>query len=201
MNWLKKLKTFDAPFLSHHPLCSTFKQDLLQVRGWKLCLGCAISYPLAISIMIGSLWYPYGDWEWYELAIWGIPLGLVQLTSTIGLTKWRSLKIVVKIILGIGIGLTVLAVLKLPFPLPIRTLVLISCAQLASIPAALRSKNIKKKCEECPYEARWDCCPGYINTRQNTGALHELPIMSAGKKPVNYELANGETIELPVPLE
>ena len=201
MNWLKKLKEIDAPFFAHHPLCTSFSHDLLQIRGWKLCLGCAISYPLAIAVLIGSLWYPYGDWGWYELAIWGIPLGLVQLTSTVGLTKWRSLKIVVKIILGIGIGLSTLAILKLPFPFPMRMLALIFCAQLASIPAGLRSRNIRKKCEECPYKARWDCCPGYINTRHNTGAIHELPIMPAGEKPVIYEISEGETIELPAPLK
>jgi len=200
MSWTENLKNLDAPFLSHHPLCSSFKHDLIRIGRWKLCLGCAISYPILIGILVGSFWYSYGEWEWYELATWGIPLGLIQLTSTLGLTKWRPLKIAVKVILGVGMGFTTLAILKLPYPLPIRTLIFIFCAQLASVPAALRSRNIKKKCEKCPYQARWDCCPGYINTRYNTGAVHELPILPHGEEAVSYKNSEGKTLELPVPL-
>ena len=200
MSWMEKLKVFDAPLLSHHPLCSSFRHDLLRIGGWKLCLGCAISYPITLAILFGSLRYPYGDWEWHELAMWGIPLGLIQLTSTIGLTRWRFVKVVVKIILGVGMGLATLAVLKLPLPIPLRGLIFILCVQLASIPAGLRSRNIKKKCKVCPYQARWDCCSGYINTRYNTGAVHELPVMPPGEKPVIYETPEGKTVELPVPL-
>jgi len=151
--------------------------------------------------LVGSFWYSYGEWEWYELAIWGISLGLIQLTSTLGLTKWRLLKIAVKVILGVGMGFTTLAILKLPYPLPIRSLIFIFCVQLASIPAALRSRNIKRKCKKCPYQARWDCCPGYINTRYNTGAIHELPILPPGEEAIIYKTPEGKTFELPVPLE
>ena len=201
MRWIEKLKTVDAPFLSHHPLCTSFTEDLLQIRGWKLCLGCAISYPLAIIVIIGSIWLPYGNWDWKLLAMTGIPLGLLQLLSTIGLTKKRILKIIIKIILGIGLGLTALFILKIPLPFPIRMLIFIVGAQLASIPAGLRSRNIKKKCEECPYNAEWGSCPGYIGTSYNNGTEHELPIMPAGNETVLYPLSKNQNLELPVRLK
>ncbi|MDC0161313.1 hypothetical protein OAI71_00430 [Marine Group III euryarchaeote] len=200
MKWIERLKTVNAPFLSHHPLCSSFTEDLIQVKGWKICLGCAIAYPLAILVIICSIWLPYGNWGWEFLAMTGIPLGLLQLMSTIGLTKKRSLKIFIKILLGVGLGLTALFILKIPLPFPIRMLIFIAAAQLASIPAGLRSKNIKKKCEKCPYNAEWGSCPGYIGTNYNNGTKHDLPIMPAGNKPVLYPISKKQNLELPVRL-
>lgn len=199
--WIQKMKTTNAPFLSHHPLCTTFSEDLLQIKGWKLCLGCAITYPVAIFVILGSLWFPYGNWDWELLATTGIPLGLLQILSTFGLTKKRALKIFVKITLGLGIGLTALSILKIPLPFPIRMLIFIAATQIASIPAGLRARNIKKKCEECAYNAEWGSCPGYIGTNYNNGTMHELPIFPAGNKSVIYPLSKKQSIELPVKLK
>jgi len=201
MNLIKKLKEFDAPLLSHHPLCSSFKDDLIIIKGWKLCLGCTISYPITLGILIFSPWLFYGEWGTTKLIQYGLPLGLLQLISTLGLTKAKIIKLLIKIFLGIGMGLTTLSILTLNVPWSMKILILIFCIQIASIPAGLRTRNIKKKCMKCPYQAQWDCCPGYVNTRQNTGILHKLPIMPAGKKSVKYELSKDEIVELPVPLE
>ena len=95
MNLIKKLKEFDAPLLSHHPLCSSFKDDLIIIKGWKLCLGCTISYPITLGILIFSPWLFYGEWGTTKLIQYGLPLGLLQLISTLGLTKAKIIKLLI----------------------------------------------------------------------------------------------------------
>ena len=78
MNLIKKLKEFDAPLLSHHPLCSSFKDDLIIIKGWKLCLGCTISYPITLGILIFSPWLFYGEWGTTKLIQYGLLDAAVQ---------------------------------------------------------------------------------------------------------------------------
>ena len=201
MKLFQQLKTLDAPFLSHHPLCSSFKDDLIIIKGWKLCLGCTISYPITLGILLGSPWLFYGNWDTIKLLEWGIPLGLMQILSTFGLTKFRLVKVIIKISLGIGTGLTTIAILTLHLPWSLKILIFICCIQIASIPAGLRTRNIRKKCIKCPYKAQWNSCPGYINTRHHTGNTNELPIFPPGDNSVVYPISKDKDIELPVPLK
>ena len=195
-----RLRTTESPLLAHHPLCTSFRDDILRLGKWKFCLGCAVAYPVALATLVSALWLEHGDWSWQELAMAGILLGLVQLASPLGLTRWRPFKLVTKVALGLGLGLATLAVLELPLPFGVRILLLILCIQLTSLLAALRFRTIQGICDSCPYRAQWHCCPGYLGTPRHISEPEELPLPAPADEPFIWTAPDGEELELPAPL-
>lgn len=74
--------------------------------------------------------------------------------------KFRILKIISKISLGIGIGLYLIAIFALPFHILIKVFTILEINIFVGVIAYIRSKHIQKECNTCDYQGDWDSCPG-----------------------------------------
>jgi len=145
--------------LAHHPLCGRFQEDLLEVGGRRLCLGCFLSYPIALVIV--GLWLWQGlPGEWYHHLLVGFLLGAGQFASLVGWTERKGVKMVVKVALGFGFGLATVGVWGVPVVWWIRLLIFLNLSWTASMLAYFRTRNIERVCLECVWRGDWDHCPG-----------------------------------------
>lgn len=146
--------------LSHHPGCDHFAEDVFNVGKHKLCIGCFVSYPVALSIvalwLLGFFQYPYAT----HFLI-GIPAGLVQLLSYTKLSDRKAAKIVMKLCLGIGFGFATLGIFTLPILLWQRVWVFVNMFLFANSINYLRYRKIQKTCDVCEYAADFSRCPGF----------------------------------------
>ena len=197
--------------LAHHPLCSNFRADLLSLKGRYLCLGCFIAYPLALLVVVLYLLVP--SVNAIPMAAWlilGLTGGSIQLLSLKGHTRTKATKVIVKLGLGLGLGAMTLFVFNLPGPLWYRVMVFIICLQGLSLMGAQREKVIHRTCRLCPYQARWQGCPGFTRLKKGgpgQGPVElpkghvRYPIPPPGPEAADYaDPRTGENLRLPRPL-
>jgi len=148
--------------LSHHPHCVDFADDVYRAGKWRLCIGCFTSYPLAVlTVVIACYIGATRFYEWYSLFGFGVLAGLLHTLSFIRLTRWKPVKIVIKIFLGIGMGLCTYAVFSIPVHLLLRILIFYVLFFIAMNLGGIRILLIQKHCEKCEYKADWFKCPGF----------------------------------------
>lgn len=145
--------------LAHHPLCGHFQEDLLVVGGRRLCLGCFLSYPIALAIVALWLWQGLPG-EWYHHLLLGFGAGAGQFASLKGWTRRRSVKMLVKVALGFGFGLATVGVWGIPAVWWLRLFLFMNLSWTASMLAYMRSRNIERVCLECVWRGDWERCPG-----------------------------------------
>ena len=198
--------------LAHHPLCSTYRTDVLKVGSHYLCLGCSVAYPLALILVALYLLVPgvnaFPMVAWLTLGLMG---GSIQLLSLKGYTRTKATKIMVKLGLGLGLGAMTLFVFNLPGPIWYRMIVFVICLQGLSLMGAQREKVINGTCRECPYRGNWENCPGFHRPghagrpEQKPTAvpvgLARYPIPALGDEAADYtDPRTGERLRLPRPL-
>lgn len=145
--------------LAHHPLCGRFHQDLLEAGDHRLCLGCFLSYPIALAIVGLWLWRDLPG-QWYQHLLLGFALGAGQFASLKGWTERKGSKVLVKVALGFGFGLATVGVWGLPVVWWLRLLIFLNLSWTASMLAYLRTRNIERVCLECVWRGDWQNCPG-----------------------------------------
>jgi uncharacterized membrane protein YidH (DUF202 family) len=149
------------PFiLSHHPNCRYFENDVYNVGGRRLCIGCFTSYPIALLVV--ALWFlDFIPFSWPTIILLGLIFGLVQLLSFTRFTDNKSVKIFVKIFLGLGFGFFTSGILAMPVVLWLRAVTIINLAILTSMLGVLRYKKVYRICERCEYKGNYSICPGF----------------------------------------
>ena len=89
--------------LSHHPECDRFKEHTLNFGKVHLCIGCFIGYPTAIiGIILISFFKLSSVIHYPTFLIIGIGLLSTFCLSIINLTKFKIIKILQKMLMGIG---------------------------------------------------------------------------------------------------
>jgi hypothetical protein len=77
------------------------------------------------------------------------------------LTKFKILKILTKVSIGIGTGWYILAIIYIPFlPLTIKIFSIMEVSFFTGVIAYIRANRIEKDCLECEYKKDWEHCPG-----------------------------------------
>ena len=162
----EKLKGFLHYSLAHHPICWQYREHLIRVKGWSLCLGCTGFYSGfifgAIVIFLGFLQHIL----WIELIILAI---LLYLPTMLRLAKVlifdstnRKLRIGFRGLLGLGIAVGLYSIIVAPY-FEIQLLQVLIGVTFYGIITIKRIKNGTKEwdalCETCTF-SRNAQCPG-----------------------------------------
>lgn len=129
--------------LSHHPACSHFAADTVQVRGHAVCRGCLTMGAALLATTTLLTFVPLGL-EWSTLVILGAVLGSVQLLSTAGFAKTAATKTFVKTFLGIGVGAIVQGVLASPLSPTLKLALFVAGWLLGSVLLVPRARRLSR---------------------------------------------------------
>ncbi len=156
------------PFLfSHHPICSFFSHDTYTIFGRRFCLGCSITYPLAIiTVLILSMTgahknLPEPIFHQSILLLSSIIMGSIQGLKYGSTTEGRTYRIIVKVLLGLAIGGVVFWTLTLPIIWPFRIGLLFGAIVSIMFLGTFRILYMRRICAGCIYHGDWDICYGF----------------------------------------
>ena len=162
---LKTLRSIPPEFmLSHHPVCEPYKNHTFTLFGKRLCIGCFIGYPSAITaVTVATILLQKNDSYSKAVFFSGIIGILFTLLSFTSLTSHKPLKIIQKAAVGGGSGLLLTYIFYYPgFPVYIRLLNTVFLAfSLFMAMNIMHIRTHRKICEQCPYEPGFGKCPGY----------------------------------------
>jgi hypothetical protein len=153
--------------LSHHPVCSKFDSDTYGVLGWRICLGCSTTYPVAVMVVVMDILLRWdrliGTWivhkEWLLFA--GVVLGSMQVIKYLHPPQTKSLRIAVKIALGLSIGGLTVWFFTFPAIFAIQFGMFITFAFILGFVASYRYNYLRTICAGCIYHGDWDLCYGF----------------------------------------
>ncbi len=146
--------------LSHHPNCETFSEHVYHIGTHKLCIGCFTFYPTVFATILSILIFvSLSLLNLFMMFFLSYLFFLPIFLNIFGLTKFKFLKILSKISIGIGTGLLIVSTIFLPLLLIIKISLLMEINFIIGAIAYIRAKDIKKICLACQYEGNWNKCP------------------------------------------
>jgi hypothetical protein len=148
-------------FISHHPHCRWYEEDVLHIGKWRLCWGCIVAYPVALLTLIILMVTGAHDLvQWYILLVLGFAFGSFELISL-----WRKGRgfrhHLIKIFLGVGLAFATTGVFIIPVHIVIRIVVFFQLLLIAGALASLRILQMERKCKRCSWKGNWMRCPGF----------------------------------------
>ncbi|MBA7504604.1 hypothetical protein ES706_03250 [subsurface metagenome] len=147
--------------LSHHPNCEHFYDHVYHIGKYRLCIGCFTYYPtIILTIIFSILFIDMSVQNLIILYFLSFLFFLAILLNIIHLTKFKILKILSKVSIGIGTGFYIVAVIYLPIFLILKILSLFLVNFYTGVIAYVRANHITKECEQCEYKGHWEVCPG-----------------------------------------
>lgn len=155
------LSDFGPILLSHHPDCGKFHDHVYHVGKYKLCIGCFTFYPtVLITIIFTILFIELNLYNLFLLFFIAFLFFIPIILNIFGLTKYKILKILSKVSIGIGVGFYIVSILYIPFiHIILKILLLLQINWFIGVIAYIRNKQILKECAECEYEGNWGSCP------------------------------------------
>ncbi len=152
--------------LAHHPVCWQFRDHLIRVGGWSLCLGCTGFYGGFIAgiglIVFGGL----STFSWFELIVLAFILWIPTLLRLGNLmffnTARKGYKFVFRVLLGVGIAVGVYSIFIAPSLIIQITQILIGILFYSGLTINRIRKGPQewdRLCEACTF-TRNNYCPG-----------------------------------------
>ncbi len=148
--------------LTHHPLCWNFQEDTLPLgRGVRVCAGCALAAPgLAVGLVTSFVWLATHSEIVLPWMAASFALGIPQLASYLRRGN-RLERAATKFIGGLGLGGVLACLPWLPISWPWRIAGLAALGVLFLALQAIRLRQIMAVCTRCPWQRRWEACPGF----------------------------------------
>ncbi|MBD3215522.1 MAG: hypothetical protein GF311_23130 [Candidatus Lokiarchaeota archaeon] len=155
--------------LSHHPNCDKFSEHVYHLGRYKLCIGCFTYYPtILITIILSSIFFDMSPQTIITLFFSSFLFFLPLILNFLELTKFKILKILTKVSIGIGTGWYILSIAYIPFlPLIIKILSIMEISFFTGVIAYIRANRLEKECRECKYKKDWNNCPGMADITKN----------------------------------
>ncbi len=155
------------PFLlAHHPSCDAFSNHTLNIRGWKLCLGCFVIYPSAIIAL--ALLFLLSDFHSIDyLMAFYISLAMFLVNSIRKIVYKdnlpKSSQIVFRVILGISLASILYSIWLAPEP---ELYMIIGMFLAIAIGYNIfNSKKMLNTCKECEQYPDFPKCEGLSNIK------------------------------------
>lgn len=146
--------------LSHHPNCEHFSDHVYHIGKYRFCIGCFTYYPtIILTIIFSILFIDLSLQNLFILYFLSFLFFLAILLNIFHLTKFKILKILSKVAIGIGTGFYIVAVIYLPIFLILKILSLFLVNFYTGVIAYVRANHITKECERCEYKGNWEVCP------------------------------------------
>lgn len=169
INFLYYAKSLLPLLLAHHPECGDFKGHTLRIGKYSLCIGCFIGYPsavIAIYVMfhlnVTQIIAPQG------LLTLGIVLISTFFLSFLHLTKYKPIKIIQKIAIGIGAAFLFwyITTLQISRFAKLMTFYIVFGILLALL-NGYHAYGFIKTCKKCNFLFNWGTCPGFNSIRMS----------------------------------
>jgi len=158
--FIQLLREKNDYFLSHHPMCSRFDDDVYHFAGKRLCIGCFTAYPIALFILL--IWVlGYLDIPLIYMFLIGSLFGSFQFLSLTRISDVKVGKISIKICLGVGMGFFTIGIFSLPLNWFLRLLLFLICVNVVGFYSFLRMKKINKICARCENNRDLSNCSGF----------------------------------------
>lgn len=148
--------------LSHHPNCEQFSNHVYHLKNYQLCIGCFTFYPIVILVFIlTSLFVNTNIYYLINLFYISFLFFTPLILNILGLTRFKVLKILSKISIGIGTGFQVTFIIFFPyFHILMKIFFLLDVNMVVGVIAYIRGNQIKKDCLDCEFKGDWSKCPG-----------------------------------------
>ncbi len=157
-----------APFLrSHHPLCSFYNNDTYNILGRRICMGCSISYPLALILIISTLitrsyrYIPEPQFHQSVLLGTSVLFGLFHMMKYLIRSEGRITRLAAKVSLSFSLAGLIVWALTIPARLQIILLFIFLIIVSISFMGTLRLYYFYRTCAGCIYHGDWDLCFGF----------------------------------------
>ena len=152
----------ENPFLlAHHPSCESFSNHTLNIRGWRLCLGCFVIYPSAIvSLLVLFVLLNYFAFDYMAMFIGSVIFFGINLIRKIVFKDnlQKRTQVVFRMILGLSLAFILTAIWLAP---PTQRLYIILLFLSIAIGYNLfNSKKMLKTCKECSRYPEFPKCEG-----------------------------------------
>ncbi|MFX1258009.1 MAG: hypothetical protein ACFFAN_09125 [Promethearchaeota archaeon] len=173
MGKLKKFILYIASFkpilLSHHPNCTNYNKHTFKIGKYRFCIGCFIGYTTAIigifAISFLNLVEIIDIRYFFYISI---VLMSTFILSPLNLTKFKSIKIIQKTLIGIGAAFMFWYIWTLPNSFTMNFLIFnIVFGLLLMIFNAYHGYGFFKTCKKCEYKFNWENCPGFEKVYKN----------------------------------
>ena len=155
------LSDFKPILLSHHPNCEKFQDHVYHLGKHKLCIGCFTFYPtVLITILFVILFIELNLSNLFLLFFISFLFFIPIVLNIFGLTKYKILKVLTKVSIGIGVGFYIVSILFMPFiHIILKILLLFQINWFVGVIAYMRNRQIEKECAECEYKGNYNVCP------------------------------------------
>jgi uncharacterized membrane protein len=104
--------------LAHHPICWQFREHLIRINGWNLCLGCTGFYSGFLLATIIILFGFLDSLSWMQLVILAIFFYLPTMLRLGNITLFnpshRNIRISLRGLLGVGIAIGIFSIINAP---------------------------------------------------------------------------------------
>jgi len=169
---IKLLRSLLPILLSHHPDCSIFHMDTIPIFRTRICLGCSLTYPIAIALLVS---YFLIGWEVPTffihselLMVASLVLGSVQFLKYTIPVRGTAFRVIVKIALGLSLGGLVVWILSFPGPWWVKLGLFFLAAIIISMIGTYRYNYLRRTCSTCMYHGDWELCFGFRTLNKHT---------------------------------
>ncbi|MHA1215012.1 MAG: hypothetical protein ACTSPG_06925 [Candidatus Hodarchaeales archaeon] len=102
-------------YFAHHPLCSNYRKEVIQVGTWYLCRGCFFVFlSMIVSLLVTFILNPFRNLNLFEGVILVIFITCPAWVALFLSTNNRRLKDIFRISLGLGWGISLAEILNRP---------------------------------------------------------------------------------------
>jgi len=153
--------------LSHHPMCSFFSHDSYVLFGRRFCLGCSITYPLALItslfLILTGAYHHFPEPLFHQslMLLSSVVLGSFQLVKYRSDSESFMFKVLIKVMLAVAIAGAVTWALTIPGEWYVILLLFLLGMVLFSFLGTFRLMYVARKCSGCIYHGDWDICFGF----------------------------------------
>ncbi|MHB1262435.1 MAG: hypothetical protein ACYC2H_12050 [Thermoplasmatota archaeon] len=146
--------------LAHHPLCTEFQSDVVQLGRIHACSGCLATWPVFLVAVPLIAAARLQGMPALPLLAAGLAMGVPQLASY-GWRRSRAERAAAKALGGLGLACVAIGVLAAGWP-PAVLLAVLAAGLVTSIGLqVIRMRTILATCGACPFKRAWDVCPGF----------------------------------------
>ncbi len=155
-------RSFSPFYLSHHPNCRHYRDDVIKIGGKNICGGCFFLYfGLIVTIPPLILLGVYGFLSPLRLAMVGSFMIMPTLARTFMRFRSVFLRRCVKIFTGAGVLLLAAIPIIAGGSLWLRYLYLLSLVTMLAMIRYLQAANFRNICFRCIYHGDFSRCTGF----------------------------------------
>lgn len=153
--------------VAHHPVCTSFRHDVVRLGGLPVCAGCLAMWPTFLVVLPLALQARLDGAPALAMLAAGAALALPQVALYVraGPTRprrSRAERSVAKVVGGAGLAIALTGTLTSAWPL-VAIVAAIGAGVVATLALqVVRLRTVLATCDACPYRRDWDACPGVV---------------------------------------